>query len=104
MVIKRLLRPERARHLPTQFSWIDQRFVRHRLIELCDHSTLALYLFLITVSDGQGLSYYSDQSITQRLSMDNSELLRARQWLIQLDLIAYDAPLYQVLQLENHHD
>lgn len=104
MPIKRLLCPERVRQLPPQFSWIDQRFVRHHYIELCDHTALALYLFLVTVSDAQGLSYYSDASLCQRLTMDRPALLRARQWLCHLDLIAYEAPLYQVLPLETEDD
>ena len=101
MVHKRLICPERVRDLPLQFSWVDQRFVRHHYIELCDHPTLALYLFLITVSDAQGLSYYSDHSIGERLNMEVSTLARARSWLVHLQLIAYQAPLYQVLALED---
>lgn len=101
---KRLICPDRVRHLPLQFSWIDQRFVRHHYIELCDHSTLALYLFLVTVADAQGLSYYSDHSICERLDMDERALVRARDWLVHLQLIAYQAPLYQVLPLEGGDD
>ena len=104
MVHKRLICPDRVRHLPLQFSWIDQRFVRHHYIELCDHSTLALYLFLVTVADAQGLSYYSDHSICDRLDMDAPALVRARDWLVHLQLISYQAPLYQVLTLEGGDD
>jgi hypothetical protein len=57
-------------------------------------------LFLITVADAQGLSYYSDPSIEKRLVMDNHTLARARQELIGIDLIAYKKPLYQVLSLD----
>ena len=74
--------------------------MREHYIELCDHSTLALYLFLLTVADAQGLSYYSDQSICQRLDMDVKTLCRARHWLEHLAFIAYQSPLYQVLTLE----
>jgi len=101
MVHKRLICPERVRYLPLQFSWVDQRLVRHHYIELCDHPTLALYLFLVTVADAQGLSYYSDHSIAKRLNIDVSTLARARNWLVHLQLIAYQAPLYQVLALED---
>ncbi len=100
MVHKQLIYPAKARRLPPQFSWIDQRLVRHHYIELCDHSTLALYLFLVTVADAQGLSYYSDQGICQRLSLDVAALARARDWLVHLELIAFQAPLYQVLSLD----
>ena len=104
MVHKQLICPARVRHLPAQFSWIDQRFVRHHHIQLCDHSTLALYLFLVTVADAQGLSFYSDRSICQYLSMDIPALVRARNWLVHLQLIAWQAPLYQVLMLEDRDD
>lgn len=104
MAHKPLICPDKVRRLPSQFSWIDQRFVRHHYIELCDHSTLALYLFLVTVADAQGMSYYSDQGICQRLSLELAALTRARQWLVHLELIAYQAPLYQVLPLEPSND
>ncbi len=91
--------PERVRQIPQQFSWIDQRFVRQHYIELCDHTTLALYLFLVTVSDAAGLSYYSDDTLCERLNLDQAGLKHARYWLQHLDLIAYKKPLYQVLPL-----
>ncbi len=60
---KHLLVPSRVRQVPRQFSWIDQRLVRDHHIERCDPQALALYLFLLTVADAQGLSYYADASI-----------------------------------------
>ena len=104
MVFKAPICPNQVRHLPAQFSWIDQRIVRHHYVELCDAPTLALYLFLITVADAQGLSYYSDPSLCERLSFTIRELHRARDWLVNLGLIAYQAPLYQVLALEGDDD
>ena len=59
----------------------------------------ALYLFLVTVADLQGLSYYSDASICRRLRLDHLQLSSARQQLEKADLIAYRKPLYQVLSL-----
>lgn len=99
MVHKRLLRPERRRRIPTQFSWVDHRLVRDRHIERCDAYACALYLFLLTVADAQGLSYYSDPAIARRLSLDEARLRAARARLEHADLIAYDKPLYQVLDL-----
>ena len=57
MVTKRLLRPERRRRLPAHFSWIDHRLVRERHLERCGPDAGALYLFLLTVADAEGLSY-----------------------------------------------
>ena len=99
-VIKRVLCPERLRRVPDQFSWIDHRLVRDRHIGRCSANGLALYLFLVTVADGQGLSYYSDPSIGRLLPLDASGLAHARQELIAARLIAYQRPLYQVLSLD----
>jgi hypothetical protein len=100
MPIKRVLCPTRLRRVPTQFSWIDQRLVRERYIERCDASALALYLLLLTVADAQGLSYYSDRTACRLLSMGPERLAQARAALLRTGLIAYEAPLYQVLGLE----
>lgn len=93
------IHPGRIRQVPKQFSWVDGRLVRDRHLDKCSHPAAALYLFLITVSDAQGLSYYSDQSIGQRLNMDSCTLAQARLELVQHELIAYKKPLYQVLDL-----
>lgn len=100
MVQKRLLCPERVRKIPKQFSWLDQRLVRDRHIERLSHRAAALYLFLVTVADARGLSYYSDRSICRRLGMQVGTLDNVRQELVRLGLLAYQSPLYQVLGLE----
>ena len=97
---KRLLVPSRVRRVPRQFSWIDQRLVRDHHIERCDAPALALYLFLLTVADARGLSYYADSSIGRLLSLSAPALAAAREGLVRAGLIAYEAPLYQVLALD----
>ena len=97
--VKQLLRPERLRQVPEQFSWVDHALVQRHLIDRCDARAAALYLFLVTVADAQGLSYYGGATLTQRLHLSTEELGAARRQLIDLDLIAYRAPLYQVLAL-----
>jgi hypothetical protein len=99
-VIKRVLCRERLRQVPAQFSWIDHRLVRDRHICLCSADGLALYLFLVTVADGQGLNYYSDQTILRLLPLDGAALARARKELITVGLIAYQRPICQVLALD----
>jgi hypothetical protein len=99
-IFKRVLCPERLRHVPSQFSWIDHRLVRDRHIAGRSAEALALYLFLVTVADGQGLSYYSDAGIAKLLPLNGPALVRARQELIRARLIAYESPLYQVLSLD----
>ena len=99
MIAKHLLRPDRQRQVPPSFSWVDHRLIRHRLLIQCDHAAWALYLFLITVGDVQGLSYYSDAAIGRHLKMDLLQLAAARQQLQRADLIACRKPLYQVLSV-----
>jgi len=94
-----VLRPERLRRVPEQFSWIDQALVQWGLIDRLDARAASLYLFLVTVADAQGLSYYSAATLAKRLRLSESELGVARAQLMALDLIAYQAPLYQVLSL-----
>jgi hypothetical protein len=86
--------------VPRQFSWIDQRLVRNRHIQGPTPRALALYLFLCTVADAEGLSYYSDASTGALLTCCGSELRAARAELVATGLIAYQSPFYQVLSLE----
>lgn len=99
MIIKRVLRADRLRQVPPSFSWVDHRLVSERFIERSEPPGLALYLFLVTVGDLQGLSYYSDASICRRLHLDPLQLATARKQLLEADLIAYERPIYQVLSL-----
>jgi hypothetical protein len=85
--------------VPRQFSWIDQRLVRGGYIERCDPPAAALYLFLVTVGDAQGLSYYGEASLCRHLQLTPEQLHRARERLIHADLIAFQAPIYQILAL-----
>jgi hypothetical protein len=85
--------------VPQQFSWIDQRLVRGGYIERCDPPAAALYLFLVSVGDAQGLSYYGEASLCRQLQLTPEQLHRARERLIHADLIAFQAPIYQVLAL-----
>jgi hypothetical protein len=100
MTIKRVLCPERVRQLPPQFSWVDHRLVRERYLERCDPPAAALYLFLVTVADAQGLSYYSEGVLGRSLSLVPARLRQARADLLRVGLIAYQRPLYQVLGLD----
>ena len=91
--------PQRRRHVPPQFSWIDHRLIRDGHIEGRSAESLALYLFLVSVSDAEGLSWYSDPGLCRVLSWTPSALNRSRGELVTAGLIAYRKPLYQVLDL-----
>ncbi len=100
MTPKTPVRPDRIRSIPEQFSWVDHRLVRDRYIDRLTHKACALYLFLVTVADAKGLSYYSDASVCERLGLSEDSLDSARGELRQSGLIAYRKPIYRVLSLE----
>ena len=95
-VEKRVLCEERARRVPERFSWVDHRLVRDGHIRRCPATAWGLYLFLVTVGDAEGLSYYSDRSLCRALTLSEAELARSRNRLVGADLVAWQAPLYQV--------
>jgi hypothetical protein len=99
MIHKRILMANRVRRPPRAgFSWVDRRFV-HVWIPKLSTDAILLYLFLATVADKNGLSYYRDDSIACRLRLRLAHVLEARDELLRLDLIAHDPPLTQVLSL-----
>jgi hypothetical protein len=99
MIQKRLLVPDRVRRPPPDgFSWVDRRFLRDYAPRLTGDGIL-LYFFFAAVSDKHGLSFYSDSSIAARLRRREEDIVRARDELVTLDLIAFQAPLTQVLSL-----
>lgn len=100
MKTKTLPCPGRLRHVPRQFSWIDQRLVRDRHIRGRSPDSLALYLMLCTVADARGLSYYSDATAGDLLGLCAARLRAARDELAGAGLIAWQRPFYQVLSLE----
>ena len=53
----------------------------------------------MTVGDAQGLSYYGEVALCRHLQITPEQLHRARERLIGADLVAFQAPIYQVLAL-----
>lgn len=99
MIQKRVLSPDRVRRLPQRdWSWIDRRFQRRFAAKLSGDAVF-LYYILVAVSDKNGLSYYSDNSLALMVRTSLAALTKARQELIDLNLVAYQPPLLQVLSL-----
>lgn len=94
---KKLINPERLRQIPANFSWIDHRLVRHGHLKHLSAESIAFYLFLVSVGDSHGLSYYSNNGISKLLTLKSVN--SCRQELIQADLLAYAEGVYQVLEL-----
>jgi hypothetical protein len=99
MISKRILVPERLRRPPaTGWSWVDRRFLREHG-DYLSREALLLYFFLAAVADRHGLSFYSDRTLSSRLRLSPQALERAREELLECDLIACQLPLVQVLSL-----
>ena len=99
MAIKRLLCPDRVRKIEGSFSWIDHRFVTEEFLHELSMIEILLYLFLVAVSDRNGLSFYYDDRMASLLKIDLPALGKARKALVNRSLLAYEPPLYQVLSL-----
>jgi hypothetical protein len=99
MQIKRVLHPERLRKIEGSFSWIDHRFITGGFLRDLSTLEILLYLFLVAVSDRNGLSFYHDDRIASLLKIDLPALGQAREGLVLRSLLAYESPLYQVLSL-----
>jgi len=89
--------PERQRKVPRNFSWLDHRLVRDGYLTRLNCESNALYLFLLTVADRDGLSWYSDRRICELTPL--GEVACCRRILIDADLIAFEGGVYQVLSL-----
>ena len=97
--IKRVLCTDRIRKIEGSFGWIDHRFVTGGFLTDLSMLEILLYLFLVAVSDRNGLSFYHDDRIASLLKIDLPALGKARCGLVTRSLVAYDCPLYQVLSL-----
>lgn len=91
---------EQLRRTPAQFSWLDHRLVRGNYLGRASAPAWGLYLVLVTVGDADGLSYYATRTLARLLTLSEDGLVEARRQLIEAGVIAYAAPLYQVLSLD----
>ena len=99
MIKKKVLEPNRMRHIEHGFSFIPHRFLTDGFLASLSQKELLLYFFLVLVSDRHGLSFYSYDAICSLLQLSVDDYIRARDALIEKDLIAFDGTLFQVLDL-----
>jgi hypothetical protein len=93
-------RPDRRRSIRGSFSWIDHRFLREGFDQGLTRLEKLLYFVLVAVSNQDGVSFYSDARLAELLDIRFAhELEGARKELVARDLIAYEAGIYQVLDL-----
>jgi len=91
--------PERTRKITGSFAFIEHRFFQEGFWTSLSSHELLLYLFLVMVSDRNGISYYSYDKVCTMLRITLDEYIPARNSLINKDLIAFDGSLFQVLSL-----
>lgn len=96
---KRVLNRSRIRTIDGSFAFIPHRFLTDGFLEMLSKTELLVYLFLVLAADANGLSYYGDKRICRLLQLTQQELGCARDALIELDMIEFETPLYQVLEL-----
>ena len=99
MIKKHILDPERIRRIRGGFSFIPHRFLTEGFFSALDPDQLLLYFFLVLAGDRNGLSFYSYDSICNLLKMSLDQYLKARDALIDNDLIAFNGTIFQVLDL-----
>jgi hypothetical protein len=99
MIKKKVLNPTRVRKINGGFSFIPHRFVVDGFLAALGQNELLLYLFLVLVSDRNGLSFYSYDTICTLLELSLDEYIASRNSLMDKDLIAFDGTLFQVLDL-----
>lgn len=99
MITKKLLDPHRVRRINGGFSFIPHRFLADGFLASLNPHELLLYLFLVLVSDRQGLSFYNYDSICSLLQITLDQYIKTRDGLMEKDLIVFDGTIFQVLEL-----
>ena len=99
MIKKRILNSRRIRRIDGGFSFIPHRFLTGGFLAALNPKQLLLYFFLVLAADRNGLSFYSYDSICNLLRMSFDQYIKARDALIEKDLIDFDGAIFQVLEL-----
>jgi hypothetical protein len=96
---RNLLLPNRLRTIERPFGWIPCRLLQEGYLKKMSAISQKLYLMLTLTSDRRGISFYSEARTMDICALCNSELSVARQGLMDLDLLAFDEEIYQLLSL-----
>jgi len=81
------------------FAFVPHRFLREGFFASLLADELRLYVLLVLAADRNGMSFYHYDSICSLLEIPLETYLRARNALIDKDLIAFDGTRFQVLSL-----
>mgnify|MGYP000728292488 CR=1 FL=1 len=99
MITKKTLVAERVRKISGSFAFVEHRFLQNGFLQTLNQHEILLYFFLVLVADRNGLSFYSYDKICTLLTITLDEYIRARDSLIDKDLLAFDGQFFQVLSL-----
>ena len=92
--------PHRVRSIGGKsFAFLPHRFLREGFFASLAPDELRLYVLLVLAADRNGLSFYHYDSICSLLEITLETYIRARNALIDKDLIAFDGTRFQVLSL-----
>lgn len=94
-----ILRGDRIRKISGSFAFIEHRFLRDGFFESLNFHERLLYLFLVLVSDRNGMSWYSYDRICAITGFTLEQYIEARNSLVSKDLIDFDGRIFQVLSL-----
>ena len=81
------------------FSFVDRRLVREGHLSGLSPEAGMLYLFLVTVADRFGVSYYGEAKVAACTGLPREILFDLIRELIRANLLAYRHPIYQILSL-----
>lgn len=82
------------------YSIIDHELLHGKYLHSLSHEAMALYLFLIVVSDREGKSFYGEKTILQILRLTQLQFKKALNELITFKLIDHRSPYFWINNLE----
>lgn len=95
------LEPRRIRHPRGAYGWVDLRIVTEGHLARLGWQAALVYLFLCTVSNREGISFWSRIRMAELLTLTPAEIQDAFAMLITADLIAATERVVQVLPLQD---
>ncbi len=99
MSMEKILERTRIRQTHNSFGFIPHRFLRDGFLSSLNSTEAYCYLFYVLAADRYGVSYYSDRRVCDLLGFSGAEYRDIRDSLIHKDLICFESPVCQVLEL-----
>lgn len=96
---RELICPHRLRHLERPFGWMPLRLITSGNFGTLSKTAKIVYTFLCIVSDREGMSCYSENRMMLLLQLEESEVIGAKEELVNKALITCEQKWIQVLSL-----